>query len=322
MKNFMYIVVVVAVTASLVLSIGVSAQGAADACREDQSRWSRLWSKYITGSCEDKNDETVEALQRPTTSPPDAQPQQSGLYVALGDSVAAGLGLPPPMQPMNNDIACGISPQAYPTYVAGSLGLSYINAACSGATAGDLITKQRVDGPNITAQLDTAYARGVPEVITITAGANDVRWVDFARKCYITECGTRFDDGAFRTLRAALRVKLEAALVSIEQRSGDRPPDVVLSGYYQPLGSECSEQSRIAEPEEVAWFSDKVDELNETIKNSTSRYEFARYAPVSFAGHEICTDDSLVQGLDDPAPFHPTSEGQRVIGESMMIQLR
>ena len=107
----------------------------------------------------------------------------NGTYAALGDSVAAGLGLLAASNATNQDLQCGRTTQAYPYIVAQTLGVQLIDVACSGATAGDLVTQQGVSGPNITPQLDIAFAAGTPQLITITAGANDVHWDDFLRYC-------------------------------------------------------------------------------------------------------------------------------------------
>ena len=60
------------------------------------------------------------------------------IYAALGDSVAAGLGLPGVPQPVGSDARCGRSSQAYPNIVAGAMNLSLLHTACSGALQVDL----------------------------------------------------------------------------------------------------------------------------------------------------------------------------------------
>jgi len=333
-KRLVLGLVVFAAAVALGMPIGVHAQ-AGEECRTRDRIWSGLWAganfdfssigecKYRSGdSAQQPQDQQAHPAPTTQSAPSLPHTQQSGLYVGLGDSVAAGAGLPLAAQPVNNDVVCRISPQAYPALVASGLGRSYINSACSGATAGDLVTKQRVNGPNIAAQLDTAYVYGVPAVVSITAGANDVRWADFIRKCFGSECGTRFDDTASRTLIAAMRVKLEYALADIQRRSGEQPPVVVLTGYYNPLSFACASQTTAINSDEINWLNGQVDAMNAAIQSAASKYPFARYVPVDFSGHELCTAEPWIQGQGETAPFHPTARGQYAIAEAVLNSLR
>lgn len=248
----------------------------------------------------------------------------SELYIALGDSVAAGAGLAGSSKPMNNDSVCDVSPEAYPTKVATELSRSYINAACSGATAGDMVTEQNLRGTSrdIRPQLDTAFAHGTPRLITITAGANDVRWVEFVLKCYQSQCGTNFDETAVRSLLTALELKLEFVISEIERQSGGSPPAVVFTGYYNPLSRACVNQVSGITADEISWFNRQVSALNNTIRRAAGGHDFVRFASVSFRGHELCTADPWIQSPNDPAPIHPTERGQEAIARAVVSRLR
>lgn len=241
----------------------------------------------------------------------------TGQYVALGDSVAAGLGLP--VAP-GSDPACGVSAQAYPARVAASLNMPYQNLACSGATAGDLVTEQHLSGTSrdIEPQLDRAFAGGTPQLISITAGANDMYWQYFARKCYVSTCGTGTDQALVDSFRSVLTLKLEYALQSIQYRSNGQPPRVVLTGYYQPLSAACSVRQPAITAAEAQWLNDQLAALNQTISSAASGYSFARYATVDFSGHELCTRRPWVQGINSSAPLHPTAAGQRAIAQAVL----
>jgi lysophospholipase L1-like esterase len=244
------------------------------------------------------------SVQPPSTNMP--------TYAALGDSVAAGFGL------SDDQTRCGRSDNAYPVVIANTRHLSLIHAACTGATAGDLFTKQRKGGPNLAPQIDTAFAHGTPQLITITAGANDAHWVQFARKCYRSTCGTERDTRIADGLLAALRVKLDYTFSEIARRSGDQPPKVIITGYYNPLSAECSTIEPRLTPNEITWLSNRIELLNQTIKDVSNEYSFVMYAPVSFGGHDICADNPWVQGLQDPAPFHPNAQGQAAIARAIL----
>lgn len=250
----------------------------------------------------------------PSTSEPIPK---TNTYVALGDSVAAGLGLDAPDDNTADDVRCGRSGQSYANTVAQELQLPLTNAACSGATAGDLVTKQGVSGPNIAAQLETAFSSGIPKLITITAGANDVHWDEFIRLCYQTNCATRTATAGADAYLYAL--KLNYALSSIERRSNDStPPMVIMTGYYNPISSSCVNNEQRITDAEVNWVNARTKQLNSLLKDTVKNYSFVRFAPVDFSGHDICSPDPWVQGADDVAPLHPTAQGQAVIAESVL----
>lgn len=242
--------------------------------------------------------------------------KKSKVYAALGDSVAAGIGLP---TPTGNDARCGTTKQAYAYSIAKSTKLSLIHAACSGATVGDLFTKQRLDGPNIAPQLDTAFAKGTPRLITLTAGANDAHWAEFVKKCYAMACGTASDTKIANSFLSALQLKLYYMFYSIQSRSGGTPPPVVVTGYYNPVSERCTSAQMTAS--EIAWLTAEQKALNQTIQNVTKQFSFATYVPIDFTGHDICSTAPWVQRLDGAAPFHPTTDGQKAMARAIKAVL-
>jgi lysophospholipase L1-like esterase len=255
---------------------------------------------------------------RPAPNTPAPNPQ---LYVALGDSVAAGAGLPVAIAANPGDVRCARSPQAYPTKIAAATGKNLLHIACSGAKAGDLFTRQGIHGTSRAPQLKTAFASGTPGLITITAGANDAHWVSFIKKCYATSCGSNSDTRIADVYLKILKVKLNIVLLDIERRSTGNPPQVVLTGYYDPLSPACAAVQTRFTTQEIAWLSNRLALLNQTIETVGSHYTFATFAPVSFAGHDICSASPWVQGQNDPAPFHPTVQGQEVIANTVLKAL-
>lgn len=240
--------------------------------------------------------------------------QGSGIYAALGDSIAAGSGLEAAPA---SDPRCVRSTQAYGYKVAETRNLTLIHIACGGATAGDLVTRQGVSGRNITPQLDEAFAQGTPSLITITAGANDMHWGDFLKKCRNSTCGTSFDTAATDTLRAAYKVKLDYAFSEIQRRSNGQPPTVVITGYSNPVSNYCKKRQQIISPQEINWLNNQRDQLNRAIRDVTGRYDFVKYASMNFTNHSLCATDTWWQGLNDPAPLHPNDAGQQAIANSI-----
>jgi lysophospholipase L1-like esterase len=243
---------------------------------------------------------------------PGAKPATSGRYVALGDSVAAGDGLP--INPAYPYGQCRQSTSGYPNLVAKQIGLPLTNLTCSGATVGDLVTAQGVDGPNIPAQLPRAFAGGVPEVVTLTAGANDVQWNQFIYACYQYDCTQDRYDLAARGLLALYREKLDYALNSIDRRSGNAQPQVIVTGYYNPLSRACSAQEPKLTRAEISWLTRQYNALNKIIRSEAREHD-ATFVSLNFRGHDICSKNSWVQGLEAKAPLHPTAEGQAYIAK-------
>jgi lysophospholipase L1-like esterase len=257
-------------------------------------------------------------------SPAIATALESNRYVALGDSVAAGAGLLP-VEGTSEDALCGRSSASYPYQVARSSGMSLEHYACSGAKASDgLYDDQEREGAELVPQLDRAFAAGTPDVITITIGANDMRWSRMLQQCYLWDCGGRFDEAQMTTYRTYLRYKLYRTLSIIYAKSPDYQPKVVFTGYFTPfsLSAPLCNDTRNFTQQEMAWLNEQVGKLNQTIIDSVSWYDFASYAPVDFAGHELCTANSWIQSSADAAPYHPTTLGQMAIARSVLAEVR
>lgn len=238
-------------------------------------------------------------------------------YVSLGDSVASGAGLG-----ANKSRICDKSSQSYPYLVAKSLGTSVKQYACSGAKVDEgIFDTQRRQGYTIVPQLERAQ-RANPDLITMTIGANDVRWLDVVEDCYVWRCGSYLDKSRAVVYRADLRAELYWTMYKIEKNSDGDPPTVLLNGYYNPINkSTCSDADRIT-AKESAWLTEQVGYLNRSIKYIASKYDFVTYVPVDFSGHELCSTDSWIQGLDDAAPYHPTAQGQKAIANANLRALR
>ena len=249
-------------------------------------------------------------------------------YVALGDSVAAGVGLTAVPGASQEDALCGRSSSAYPARVAHSLNMSLEQYACSGAKANEgIYESQDVDGTAIAAQLDRAFAAGTPDIITVTIGANDVRWSQFVKQCYLWDCGTRFDDLQFAAYQTHFRWEMYRTLSLIQTKAGGTHatmPQVYFTGYFTPFSASdptCAELRNFT-PGEMGWLNGNVNRLNQTIRDSVSWYGFAHYVPVNFSGHELCSDSPWIQGMQAAAPFHPTASGQRAYARAVLSAIK
>jgi lysophospholipase L1-like esterase len=233
-------------------------------------------------------------------------------YAALGDSVAAGAGLPAVGLSSQEQI-CGRSSQAYPYLVAQATGLPLQHVACTGAKMGDLTTQQRTPGSNPIAQLDTAYSTGTPSLITITAGANDVQWAGFMRYCYTNDCYNTVTSTLFNSYLSLMGSKLKAALTDIQNRSGSHPPLVIFTGYYFPISSSCLAVQQGITSSEINLLATATSAINGTLQDIGYDYSFFHYVPLDFRGHDVCSNSSWVQDLNSAAPLHPNAAGQQAI---------
>jgi lysophospholipase L1-like esterase len=262
---------------------------------------------------------TIALLFGITLSPATSALSASPTYVALGDSVAAGYGLPAFGAANSQDRICNRSSQAYPYQVAAGLGTTVTQLACTGSKVDEgIYGKQSRSGTRIPPQLQTAFQNGTPDLMTITIGANDARWTQFVRKCYTFRCGTKFDVARAKVYRADLRIELYRMLYQIQKMSDGNPPQVLLSGYYTPFsGQSCTDTNRIDLTEQT-WLNGQVADLNQAIRSVVPYFSFAEYVPVDFSGHELCSASPWVQGAQATAPLHPTAAGQTAIARAFV----
>ena len=234
-------------------------------------------------------------------------------YVALGDSIAAGQGLPTD----SDSSACYRTNESYPNLVAVRLNFQLDNQACSGASINDgILGSQLVNGATLPAQISQLQSIK-PYVVTITIGANDVDWLWFIMQCYVSSCGTAQDNQLVADKLKVLQSNLQKLLTTLHQNSNAQ---VFVTGYYNTYPSTvnaCSGKT-VLNNTKLAWLQTKTQELNQTIRNEVVKQAGYYFVPVDFSGHELCTSDPWVQDLNDKAPFHPTIAGQSAIADSII----
>jgi lysophospholipase L1-like esterase len=212
----------------------------------------------------------------------DEQKQNSLIYAALGDSVAAGSGLTAVNNATPADERCARSKLGYPAVLASQLHAKLIFAACGGATATDLTTSQNVANPHIAPQLDAAFKAGTPDLITVTLGANDTHWIEAIQKCYEGDCGTEADSVDVDTRIAAYRKNLRTALEEIAKRSNGKSPQIILTGYYGFGSPTClaSLAPNNITPAEVTWFDEQTQKLADTTIATAQQYKNTSYVSI------------------------------------------
>lgn len=249
-----------------------------------------------------------------------AAPSRNNLktYVALGDSVVAGVGL----NEDSDSSACNRTNQSYPNKVSAKLNYTFKNIACSGATLPEgILGAQNVNQLAVTPQLKQLFALPKPSLISITVGANDVQWTSVIAKCYTSECGTPEDAARVASNLAAVSANLRTALAQIQTHYGQNAPRVIVTGYHQvfPTGNvaNCSDLKGI-DASELSWGRQLQTSISDTLRDATMGYSFVTFVPVDYTGHELCTADSWVQGLNDKQPYHPTEAGQAAFASAII----
>lgn len=257
-------------------------------------------------------------LTRPSSAPATTTTAARERYAALGDSVAAGVGL----QPDSDPSACNRTDASYPNQAAARLNLQLQNIACGGATLpAGILGKQDVNRLMVAAQLDQLFALPKPKLVTLTVGANDVGWTELIAKCYTGTCGTAQDTAAVQARLDTLAANMRQALGNMQNHYAAAPPDLIVTGYYQvfpdTIPATCRDLQGI-DANELAWGRQQQAAINSTIQTAVADFPFAKFAGIDFSGHELCAADPWVQGIGDKQPYHPTAAGQTAYAKQIV----
>src|SRR5215469_1771051 len=219
------LVVVLIITVALNLgAVALSANGARNALRHVSSL------SQLVGS-EDVATPQPQASQRPL---PGIQ------EVVLGDSTAAGAGLPPVANGSTADKACGRSSQSYALDLASVNGWRSLNLACNSATiAHGLLGPQPQGGLPIPPQIDSLNEVQNPTVVIVSVGADDLQWSAILEICAATtQCDSRASNAYFQQKLAQFSTAYLQLLIQLGSLPGH--PRVIINRYYDPFGSNVS----------------------------------------------------------------------------------
>jgi len=257
------------------------------------------------------------------------------IYVALGDSVAAGIGLP------GSAPNCYRAVDAYPGLVVDGLaGFALNHLACSGASIPRGIAGPQFfdDGSSEPPQLQLAKAE-LPTKVTLTIGANDVHWKGILEDCYLKNCYKRqfkpgTDEAKFADRLAVLQGNLTWTLQRMEAWSPQ--PDIIVTNYYWLFPE--------VYPEDYCWDIDPpvpgiaittrefdylkglLDQVNRVIASVVAS-EGATLADIrtAFVGHDVCNSHRWIFHLKvldgqllDPRSLHPNANGHAAIAQVIL----
>jgi lysophospholipase L1-like esterase len=257
--------------------------------------------------------------------------------VVIGDSTAAGIGNTALAKPTKQDTACRRSADAYAAALQSLSGLRVLNLACSSATISTgLLGPQTAAGITLPPQVGVLRAIPSAAVVIVSVGANDVGWSDFLRYCYgLPRCDDKATDRLFKSRLDAFKVQYAQLLQQLADLPGR--PAVIVNEYYDPFGTsfDCS---RLRDPKAAAGappgygfaadpgqdnqeqkIKQKIEplrselaRLNAVLEQGAKAFDFTAVQP-RFDGHQLCTSQPWVQGMADPAPFHPHAAGELAI---------
>ncbi|MDH6116116.1 SGNH/GDSL hydrolase family protein [Kitasatospora sp. GAS204B] len=273
-------------------------------------------------------------------------------YVALGDSYAAGAGVPGQSAGL-----CLRSDHNYGHLVAAALGTgSYTDVTCSAAKIKDITGSQydafiKVNDPQLN-----ALSPGT-ELVTLGIGGNDLGTSDLGIADVIatciggavvnpagTPCKDVYEHGhwawdwssasfTWQYGEDTLVDRINGAapqLASVLQQIHAKAPGakVLLVGYPSVLpadASTCAGRQPVTVGD-VAYLHGILDQVN-TMLADTAAANGATYVDTATptTGHDVCSDDRWVEGAlpGSPAvPFHPNATGEQAMANAVLAALR
>jgi len=251
----------------------------------------------------------------PLTEPaPVGRPQPGVQAVVIGDSTAAGWGLPWGTNPSEADKACGRSQDAYAADLAAANNWHVLNLACGSATIlnGLLGPEVLYNGEIAPPQLPQAEAATRAKLVIVSVGADDLSWSVMTRLCAATTvCNDKVSSAYFGQLLGKFTRNYYELLSELVKLPGH--PAVLVNEYYSPFGSSigCLRLYGMTPAKEKVLLS-RLRQLNTVLAQGAALFGFGVASP-QFKGHELCTPDPYVQGPGDPAPLHPNAAGELAI---------
>ncbi|HZM75470.1 MAG TPA: SGNH/GDSL hydrolase family protein [Candidatus Limnocylindrales bacterium] len=252
-------------------------------------------------------------------------PMAGEVYVALGDSSAAGPGILPQL----TLDPCWRSARNYPHVAASLLGVSVLrDVTCSGARTDHMTQSQSGVAPQFDALTPDTM------LVTLSIGGNDtglislgescVRLNPFERPCYYDNVVNGVDLVQQRI--DAYAPKLAGALAGIKERAPQARIFVVGYGLYLRRNGCWPTQPVV--PIDANYVQGKVDYLNQITAREAAAAG-ATYVDIRTpgAGHDTCASSSnrWLEGFipgSVAAPLHPNANGMQAFGQIVAAAAR
>jgi lysophospholipase L1-like esterase len=253
---------------------------------------------------------------------PNGPPLPGVQVVVMGDSTAAGAGLAPLPGSSGTARACGRSSDSYADDLSVANGWRVLNLACDGATISHgLLGPQDHDGQILPPQLAEAERAVHLSAVIVSVGADDLNWAAEVRYCSVApRCNDRATTAYFQQQLASF----SKDYLDLLSRLAGLPthPQVIINQYYDPFGPEPGCLSRAGlTAANLQTLTSRLATLNAVLADGADQFNFSSPQP-DFTGHQLCTPQPYVQGLNAAAPFHPTVLGQLAIALADQAALR
>ncbi|GAB2842341.1 SGNH/GDSL hydrolase family protein [Actinocorallia aurea] len=243
-------------------------------------------------------------------------------YVALGDSFAAGPGIP---REVNEK--CERSSRNYAQVLAqGRLALT--DVTCKGATTDALFYRQKA---GVAAQLDALTAD--TELVTLTVGGNDIGFGGILRTCvfasFLRGCERIFTANGkdrIETKIAATAPKIDKAIERIRAKAPRAV--IVLVGYLRllPDTARCG-KSVAVKPEDIPYLAAKERSLNTMLARRAAAAGILSVDPYAAStGHDACRSRTTrwTEPMRDPSgaiAMHPNARGMDAVARLIYLTL-
>lgn len=249
-------------------------------------------------------------------------------YVGLGDSYAAGAGVPNTI-----DVSCDRSDHNYPHLTSQSLGSTLTDMSCSGAKTGDMTQPQ--SGTTNPPQFNGLQAN--TSLVTVTIGGNDIGFAGILVNCGSmgavnpngTPCTDYYTAGGKDQISDAINAtapKVASVIQGIHQRSPQAK--VVVANYLDilPLQGSCWGPNNTIAPGDYPYLNAKEQQLNQMLSDQAA----ANNATLADAytdsiGHDLCkaSGTAWVEGVitTNSAPVHPNALGEQGYSQAVLKNL-
>lgn len=250
-------------------------------------------------------------------------------YVALGDSLASGPGIPDQI-----DANCARSNENYPSLVAGRLGARLTDVSCSGASTSEMTQPQGTAPP----QFDALNRK--TDLVTISIGVNNIGpdgtgFSNIIGTCASvaaddpagTPCKDAFTVSGADQLRAnidAAAPKISATLAGVHRRAPHAR--VLLIGYpdlFPDDGSSCTSAAVPFASGDFAYLRDAEKYLNSTLARR-AKLGGATYVDTyrPSVGHDMCEAEGTrwvepVVPDTSAEPAHPNETGHQAMAAAI-----
>jgi Tol biopolymer transport system component len=178
-----------------------------------------------------------------------------------------------------------------------------------------------------------------PDIVTLTVGADDINFAHWVRTCYLSvhACNSTANTNTLHSQLSREKTDLATVFSQLNDwaTSKNKKLLVLVTNYYNPFNpnlTNCIDYNPALgfglTGSELSWLENGLTDLNANIaadvKQAQTSDTSLKVSLVDLsgvmAGHEFCTSSPWVYGpsidltsAGNPAPFHPTPEGQRKI---------